>query len=66
MGGLMEEIFDDQVENEVDSIVEVENDFAFEISEVIDLELGGIEEVSIKEFQNKASEVQVFWSSDAW
>lgn len=39
---------------------------SIEIDEIIDLEIEDVEEISIKEFQNNATETYLYWSSASW
>lgn len=47
-------------------VVSTLNDESIEIDEIIDLEIEEVEEISIKEFQNNATEMLLYWSSASW
>nr|DAD64483.1 MAG TPA: hypothetical protein [Caudoviricetes sp.] len=46
--------------------VDLTGEDIIEIDEVIDLEIESVEEISIKEFQNNATEMLLYWSSASW
>lgn len=47
-------------------VVSTLDDESIEIDEIIDLEIEEVEEISIKEFQNNATEMLLYWSSASW
>lgn len=61
----MEELETVSVDLTDEDIIEID-DNAIEISEVIDVEIESVEEISIKEFQNNATEMLLYWSSASW
>lgn len=58
----MEELETVSVDLTDEDIIEID----IEIDEVIDLEIESVEEISIKEFQNNATEMLLYWSSASW
>lgn len=61
----MEELETVSVDLTDEDIIEID-DSAIEISEVIDVEIESVEEISIKEFQNNDTETLLYWSSASW
>lgn len=47
-------------------VVSILDEESIEIDEIIDLEIEDVEEISIREFQNNATEMQLYWSSTSW
>lgn len=47
-------------------VVSILDEESIEIDEIIDLEIEDVEEISIKEFQNNATETYLYWSSASW